>query len=271
MDDDMLSIGSFAAASGLSVRSLRHYDEIGLLRPVRVDDSTGYRYFALSQVRDARTIRRLRDLDVPLGQIAEVLRTDAQGVRALLRAHRERVATAAQETGWVLTELDMVIDGRETLVPATDIEIELLDIPELRLAAVMRHLHDDEVQTEIPQMIAAVETWLSERGAEPTDYPLGIFRSGEAPGWHFVQAGCPVPAAVEGDGLVGIHVYPASRAAIHEHRGPYTELPNVSPTFIAAVAERGLQPSQAIRVVYYTNPERHPPDELRARIVWPVK
>ena len=271
MERDTLSIGPFSSACGLSVRSLRHYDEIGLFRPSRVDDSSGYRYYALSQLGDARAIRRLRELDVPLDLVAEALRTDERGVRELLRAHREQLASAAAAASWRLTELDMVIDGREALVPPTDIEIELVEVPELRLAAVMRQLHDDEVETEIPRMLAAVRVWLDEQGAEPTTAPVAVFRSGDAPGWHLVEAGWPTPPAIESNGIVGVHVFPASRAAVYDHHGPYTDLPGVSPKFIAGVAERGLEPSQAIRVVYLRDPAKHPPKDLHARIVWPVR
>jgi DNA-binding transcriptional MerR regulator len=271
VDEDLLSIGPFAAASGLSIRSLRHYDEIGLLRPSRTDGATGYRYYELAQLRDARAIRRLRDLDVPLEIAARALRTDDAGLRALLREHRERVASAAETAGWILAELDLVIDGREALVPPTDIEIDVEDVPELRLAAVMRQLHDDEVETEIPRMLDAVERWLAERGTPPADAPVAVFRSGDAPGWHLVEAGWPTREGVESDGVVGVHVYDASRAAVHEHRGAYAELAEVSPAFIAAVAERGLRPSQAIRVVYLRDPAKHPPEDLRARLVWPVR
>jgi DNA-binding transcriptional MerR regulator len=71
VDEDMLSIGPFSAACGLSIRSLRHYDELGLLRPERVDESTGYRFYALAQLGDARAIRRLRDLELPLDVVAK--------------------------------------------------------------------------------------------------------------------------------------------------------------------------------------------------------
>ena len=67
---ELLSIGRFARVSGLTVKALRHYDDIGLLRPAHVDDSTGYRYYTLAQARDAEAIRRLRRLDVPLEDVA---------------------------------------------------------------------------------------------------------------------------------------------------------------------------------------------------------
>ena len=77
---------------------------------------------------------------------------------------------------------------------------------------------------------------------------------------------------VRSDGLVNVHLYPRSRAAVHEHLGPYRDLPTVSPKFIAAVAERGLRPSQAIRIVYFDEIRTHAPNEsLRARLVWPVE
>ncbi len=67
-----MSIGRFARRAGLSIGALRHYAEIGLLRPARVDPDTGYRYYAEEQLDTARLIARLRDVDVPLALIREV-------------------------------------------------------------------------------------------------------------------------------------------------------------------------------------------------------
>jgi hypothetical protein len=121
-------------------------------------------------------------------------------------------------------------------------------------------------------MLDGVRTWLTEQNAAPSEPPVALFRSGDRPGWHLVEAGWPAPDEVETDGIINVHFYPASRAAIHEYLGRYSELPKVSPVFIAAVAERGLRPSQAIRVVYLDDMRRHPSDEpLRARLIWPVE
>jgi DNA-binding transcriptional MerR regulator len=69
---ELLSIGRFARACRLSIKALRHYDELGLLRPARVDAS-GYRYYERSQARAAIAISLLRTLDVPLPAITEIL------------------------------------------------------------------------------------------------------------------------------------------------------------------------------------------------------
>lgn len=88
---ELLSIGRFARVSGLTVKALRHYDDIRLLRPAHVDGSTGYRYYTLAQAREAEAIRRLRSLDVPLEDVAELLRADAATFRERLAVHRARL------------------------------------------------------------------------------------------------------------------------------------------------------------------------------------
>jgi hypothetical protein len=65
-NDELLSIGQFAQLAGLTAKALRHYDELGLLRPTHVDDFTGYRWYSLEQARDAVAIRRLRAFELPL-------------------------------------------------------------------------------------------------------------------------------------------------------------------------------------------------------------
>ncbi|WP_249714112.1 MerR family transcriptional regulator [Rhizomonospora bruguierae] len=64
--DHLLSIGGFAIVSGLSITALRHYDEVGILLPACVDPVTGYRRYRPEQVEQARLIRALRQLEMPV-------------------------------------------------------------------------------------------------------------------------------------------------------------------------------------------------------------
>jgi protein phosphatase len=68
----LLTIGEFARLSRLSPKALRLYDELGLLRPFRVDEWSGYRYYAPSQLERARLVAWLRRLGMPLAQIGAV-------------------------------------------------------------------------------------------------------------------------------------------------------------------------------------------------------
>ena len=67
------SVGRFATVAHLSVKTLRHYQQVGLLEPADIDPSTGYRYYTLDQLPSARLIRRLRDLRMPVADVRAVL------------------------------------------------------------------------------------------------------------------------------------------------------------------------------------------------------
>ncbi|MFK0291763.1 MerR family transcriptional regulator [Streptomyces sp. NPDC090442] len=72
MGGELLTIGAFARASRLSPKALRLYDELGLLRPARVDPHSGYRRYAPAQLERARLVAWLRRLGMPLARIREV-------------------------------------------------------------------------------------------------------------------------------------------------------------------------------------------------------
>ena len=64
---ELMSIGEFAGRSRLSPKALRLYDELGLLPPARVDESSGYRFYSADQLEQARLIAALRELQMPTG------------------------------------------------------------------------------------------------------------------------------------------------------------------------------------------------------------
>jgi DNA-binding transcriptional MerR regulator len=112
-----MAIGRFSRLTGLGIKALRHYDELGLLRPEAVDEETGYRFYSAGQVAKADAIRRLRRLDMPLDEIRAVL--DADGPAALRHAlvvHQRRMASRDAAVRARLGELQTLIDGRETLM-----------------------------------------------------------------------------------------------------------------------------------------------------------
>jgi DNA-binding transcriptional MerR regulator len=76
-----LGIGEFARLTYLSVPALRHYHEVGVLEPVSVDPSSGYRRYGLDQVTTAHLVRRLRELQMPLPQIRAVVSASDEASR----------------------------------------------------------------------------------------------------------------------------------------------------------------------------------------------
>lgn len=96
----MFKIGEFSRMGQVSVRMLRHYDKLGLLKPSEVDHFTGYRYYTLPQLQTLNRILALKDLGLSLEQVGEVLETgvDAEELRGMLKLKQAEIAqTIAEE------------------------------------------------------------------------------------------------------------------------------------------------------------------------------
>jgi protein phosphatase len=91
-----MSIGEFARRSRLSAKALRLYDELGLLPPARVDEDSGYRFYEPGQLKQARLIAALRELQIPLADIESILRLVP--VQAAERLRELWAATEADHT-----------------------------------------------------------------------------------------------------------------------------------------------------------------------------
>lgn len=95
----MLNIGEFARLGQVSPRMLRHYDEIGLLRPERVDPASGYRLYSVHQLGRLHRIVALRDLGFTLEQIGDVLAEDPplEQLRGMFRLRRAQIEQTVGE------------------------------------------------------------------------------------------------------------------------------------------------------------------------------
>jgi DNA-binding transcriptional MerR regulator len=133
---DQMSIGEFARRSRLSAKALRLYDELGLLAPARVDEDSGYRFYEPGQLRQARLIAALRQLQVPLAQIKPILALEpaqaAERVRefwaAIEAGHTSRRALAA----YLIDELN----GKSSVM----YEVNTRDMPARSVLSVKRNV-----------------------------------------------------------------------------------------------------------------------------------
>jgi DNA-binding transcriptional MerR regulator len=122
---ETMTIGRFARLTGLTVKALRHYDEVGLLRPAAVAPDTGYRSYSADQVRRAETIRKLRRLELPLDDVLTLLETDDPAlVRRILVDHQRRTAVRSAELKVILQALQPLLDGKESVM---DTPVEAVD------------------------------------------------------------------------------------------------------------------------------------------------
>jgi len=131
-----VSIGEFARRSRLSLKALRLYDERGVLVPSRVDQASGYRYYGTAQLDRARLVVMLRQLELPLAAIKELLACDPADAATRIAEHW-RAAEAAHDARRELA--DYLVDrlrGKRTVM----YEVGMREMPERTLLCLRRNV-----------------------------------------------------------------------------------------------------------------------------------
>jgi len=185
--DELIPIGRFARLSGLSIGALRHYDELDLLRPAEVDRFTGYRRYRPEQLDLARTIGRLRDLEVPIEDIRGVLGADdPTDRRERLSAHERRLQARVDRLVHLLHVTRQLQREREPLMTATGATTAIDTLDE----STHRQLGKDLFN----------HTWTliekADRTAEESD---AMIHAVHASAWHWSKGGGTLANAARGE------------------------------------------------------------------------
>src|SRR3954449_2462023 len=140
---ELLSIGDFSRMTFLTVKALRHYQQVGLLEPARTDPSSGYRYYRPEQVGDARLIRRLRDLDLPVDDVRAVLRAPDEATRnAVMVEHLDRMSKQLEQVQDTVDSLRRLLTGEGAGLP-----VSYRDEPASMVLAIRGHVDGDGAVT----------------------------------------------------------------------------------------------------------------------------
>src|SRR5262249_28255843 len=132
----MFSIGDFAGLGRVSVRMLRHYDAIGLLRPAHVDPHSGYRYYTAAQLRLLNRGIALKDLGFSLEQVQTLIqeKVDVGELRGMLRLRRAELAAQVERDTARLTLVDARLRMIESEGHMDTGDVVLKHLPALRVA-----------------------------------------------------------------------------------------------------------------------------------------
>jgi DNA-binding transcriptional MerR regulator len=136
-----ISIGEFARRSRLSLKALRLYDERGVLVPSRVDPASGYRYYDTAQLDDARLVVMLRQLQLPLAAIKDLLACDPADAAARVAEHWRDAEAAHDARRGLADHLVSRLSGKRSVM----YEVATREIPERSLLCLKRNVEEQEM------------------------------------------------------------------------------------------------------------------------------
>lgn len=221
----MLSIGDFARFGQVSVRMLRHYDQIGLLAPARVDEWTGYRSYSAEQFARLNRIVALKDLGFTLDQVRRILDDDlpAEELRGMLKLRQAQIAIEQAQVQARLTGVEFRLRLIEHESHMSDTEYVVKSLPARSVA--IRHAtaaSQPEIAAVVGPLFGQVAAAIGTVGGRP-ETGVGVYDMTEEGmdmliGYDYAGAPSPdfevvtLPAASEA--VCAVHL--GSMETIHE-------------------------------------------------------
>jgi DNA-binding transcriptional MerR regulator len=271
---NLLPIGTLSNASHLSVKALRRYHELGLLVPAAVDPGTGHRGYSVAQITEARIIRRLRLLDMPLDDIARILRAgDPQVTAAVLGEHRARMKLRLEQTERIVADLQQLVAEPDDLHRV--LVHERWQDAEPVVAVAMRTTWDDLAAFFGPAY-QRLEAYAARCGARVTGPAGASYGSGDGIDHDdlTVRAWLPVDGELPGDSAAGIEPgrLPATRLAVALHVGPFGDMTATYGAVGRWVAEHDRAVTGPLQELYLAGPPQvADPAAWRTEVGWPVR
>ncbi len=267
----MLRIGEFSKLSRVSIRMLRHYDDIGLLKPAEIDDFTGYRYYREEQLFTIGRITALKDMGFALADIIKMLDSydDKEKMDAFLSERQKELTKLSKETEYKLMLLDT---ARNRLRKEQNMSYDVIvkTIPERYAATVQMvvpHYEDEnilwgtmmgECQNLVPAnpCLAAAEFLDDEYKEENVE----------------IVAWMTVKGSYNDTEHVKFKTLPAVKVASCIVKGSYDQMGEVNATVASWIKTNGYKMSGHMFNIYHVSPaQTQNPDEYVTEVCFPIE
>ena len=250
----MIKIGDFARLSQVSVVTLRYYDEMNLLKPVRVDDFTGYRYYSADQLPRLNRILALKDLGFSLDQIKLML-TDglsAEQLRSMLTVQKHEVEKRLADEQQRLLRIEARLRQieLEDKMPAYDVVLKT--VPAMWVATCRVTIPtNDQVPEYLKPAYAKVYDYLRKEGIRDNGLCLTLWHSpADVYENEDAEAVVPVDRMLLGTDDVRVYELPSTQVASVVHQGDFAEFTQGHAALLEWIDANGYKIVGPYREVY---------------------
>lgn len=247
----LLRISDFSKLSRVSVKMLRHYDDLGLLKPARVDAGTDYRYYSVSQLPRLNRLIALKDLGFTLEQIARLLdeAVSAEQMRGMLTLRRAEIEQhlQAEQARLVGVEARLKQIEQEGRPPRYDVVTRRLEAQ--RVASIRERVLD---ANETAHLFEEVEHFVARHQARAASPPLTLYYDADYPERDVdVEVAIPVSAPLASEGCITVRELPGvPLAACVIHTGRYHQLDQAWQALFSWIEAQGYAVAGPSREVY---------------------
>jgi DNA-binding transcriptional MerR regulator len=269
----MFRVGQFSKMSQVSVRMLRHYDELGLVKPARVDDFTGYRYYSTSQLPRLNRLRALRDMGLSLEQIGQLLDNDItpEQLKGMLRLKKVELEQKISEGQEQLVRVKAWLKQLERKAEMSKYQVVVKQIALLRVASLR-----DVTPTyyEAADLSNELLAYMAEHGVAPAgNIVIVYFTGGEDKEFEVDQEVCfPIEGELPESSRVKVHELPAiETAATLIHQGPWEGLVESYQTLGTWIETNGYQIAGPNRDYFLQGGEKADTGDYMCELVFPVR
>ena len=282
MDEELLTIGAFATRARLSAKALRLYDRLGLLVPAHVDELSGYRYYRAEQVERARLVALLRQLDMPLARIAELVEADGTEAADRLAAYWAGVEARIAGQRTLAEYLRGRLSGRSSEMYGKFV-VETVDVPERVVITQSRHTLQDElpawIDASLDRLVPAADECGGVAAAPYVVYHSEVSMESDGPAETCVPVADEAAARewAERHGRswdTKVRVEPAVRLAYTRITKAQVAAPQIGAAFEAVeqwIAARGLRQAGPCREVYFADWAAAGPEDAVCDVAFPVR
>ena len=230
----MFSIGDFAGLGRVSVRMLRHYDAIALLRPAHVDPHSGYRYYTAAQLKLLNRVLALKDLGFTLQQVQTLIeeKVDVGELRGMLRLRRAELERQVRQDTVRLAQVDARLRMIESEGHMDTGDVVLKKLPPIRIAELsataLGYDHPTSITENLSPLYPRLMELMEKSGVPMCAAPIAYYLpapTGPGDETITVHAGFPIGDAPVGDDAgFDVVVLPAvEQAATALHEGSMSE------------------------------------------------
>jgi DNA-binding transcriptional MerR regulator len=178
----MFRIGDFSQLGQVSIRTLRLYDEMNLLKPAQIDKFTGYRYYSIEQLPRLNRILALKDLGLSLDQIGDLLKRDLppDQLRGMLMLKQAEIEQEMQTMQAQMRRVEARLKQIEREGQPSPYEVVIKSVEAQTIISSRRIVPDLGVMVDYRcEMYNAIYDWLADHDVAPRDHELAVYYNAE--------------------------------------------------------------------------------------------